>query len=58
MLILFSYLYSNISSTAQTEHASGGDWQEEVYQKVILDDIIVTVTLQDRIWIGVMEIMM
>ena len=24
-----------LDSTAQTGHANGGDWQEEVYQKVI-----------------------
>ena len=25
---------ASLDSTAQTGHANGGDWQEEVYQKV------------------------
>ena len=34
-LHIFIYFLASLDSTAQTGHANGADWQEEVYQKVI-----------------------
>ena len=41
-MISYLKLYvASLDSTAQTGNASGGDWQEEVYQKVLIYDLFI-----------------
>ena len=38
---------ASLDSSSQTGNANGGEWQEEIYQKVLLDAVFSVLNLKD-----------